>query len=131
MYVPHAGGHAAGMERWRDAWLAPLLAALTSQDARLRANTAHYLLPLPLAMDSGSLPVLLARLHAVAAGDAGDGDASTGRVSCDATKAHGLARFFFFFFPVHSCAGTGMTHVAWQTGRLEHICIGCAIIPYL
>ena len=79
------------MERWRDAWLAPLLAALMSQDARLRANTAHYLLPLPLAMDSGSLPVLLARLNAVAAGDAGDGDcASTGRVSCDAMKPRGL-----------------------------------------
>ena len=73
------------MEHWRDAWLPPLLAALMSQDARLRTNTAHYLLPLPLAMDSGSLPVLLSRLDAAAADDAANGDCtsvSTGRVSC-------------------------------------------------
>ena len=78
------------MERWRGAWLAPLLAALTSRDARLRANAAHYLLPLPLAMDSGSLPVLLARINAVDAGDAGDGGcgcASAGPVSCDAMNS--------------------------------------------
>lgn len=94
------------MERWRDAWLAPLLAALTSQDARLRANTAHYVLPLPLAMDSGSLPVLLARLHAAAAGDAGDGAcecASTGRVRCDAMEPHGLEHTSSYLFCVLMC----------------------------
>lgn len=41
-----------------------MLAALTSADARLRANVATYLLPLPLAMDSSSLPVLLERTMA-------------------------------------------------------------------
>ncbi len=41
-----------------------MLASLTSPDARLRANVAIYLLPLPLAMDSSSLPVLLERTMA-------------------------------------------------------------------
>lgn len=43
-----------------------MLAALMSPDARLRANVATYLLPLPLAMDSNSLPVLLERTMACA-----------------------------------------------------------------
>ena len=94
------------MERWRDTWLAPLLAALTSPDARLRANTAHYLLPLPLAMDSGSLPVLLARLHADDAGDAGDSDcgcASNGRVGCDDMRPRALEHTTLYLLCVTMC----------------------------
>jgi len=67
-----AGGHAAGTARWREAWLPPLLAALTAPDARLRANVAHYLLPLPLAMDSSSLGVLLERVSGAARAELGD-----------------------------------------------------------
>ena len=66
-----AGGHAAGTSQWREAWLPPLLAALTAPDARLRANVAHYLLPLPLAMDSASLGVLLERVSGAARAELG------------------------------------------------------------
>jgi len=67
-----AGGHTAGTARWREAWLPPLMAALTAPDARLRANVAHYLLPLPLAMDSSSLGVLLERVSGAARAELGD-----------------------------------------------------------
>ncbi|KAK9842206.1 hypothetical protein WJX81_000582 [Elliptochloris bilobata] len=82
--ISGAGGHAAGMERWREAWLPPMLAALTSRDARLRANVAHYVLPLPLAMDSNSLPVLLERLGAATPSHDANGNlgsVSRGRVA--------------------------------------------------
>jgi hypothetical protein len=50
------------MARWTQAWVPAMLEALTTSDERLQANVSVYGLPVALAMDSGSLVVLLQRI---------------------------------------------------------------------
>jgi hypothetical protein len=57
-----AGSPNGALARWEAAWCDAMLEALASPQPRLAANVSAYALPVPLAMESGSIVTLLRRI---------------------------------------------------------------------
>ena len=54
-------GDGRGVERWREAWMGPVLELLAGSDEHLRNNVSIYSIPMLLRLDTSSLAPLLRR----------------------------------------------------------------------